>query len=75
MDFKTVSVAEFRKNLQHFVNEELEGSALLLARHSDVVAVILEPKAYNEMMAKVAALEAQNEELKKRIAALENPSS
>ena len=59
MNFKTVSVAEFRKNLQESINVDLKESALLLARHSDVVAVILDPKVFNALIARIAELESE----------------
>lgn len=54
--FKTVPVADFRKNLQAYI-KSLPEHSLLLARHSDVVAVILDLKAYNDMVVKIAELE------------------
>ncbi len=57
MNFKTVAIADFRKNLQECINVDLKENALLLARHSDVVAVILDPKVFNSLMDRLAKLE------------------
>lgn len=64
--FKTVSVADFRKNLQAYI-KGLPDAGILLARHSDVVAVILDLQTYNLMTMKIAELEG-------KIAKLENSS-
>lgn len=57
MNFKTVPVADFRKNLQECINVDLKETSLLLTRHSDVVAVILDPKVFNSLMERLANLE------------------
>ena len=59
--FKTVSVGDFRANLQDYVKGQLP---LLLARHSDVVAVILSAKQYNDILVEMNALKAELKALK-----------
>lgn len=57
MNFKTIPVADFRKNLQECINVDLKENPLLLTRHSDVVAVIVDPKVFNALMERLANLE------------------
>ena len=60
--FTTVSIADFRANMQNYIKEKLP---LLLARHSDVVAVVLAPSVYNELIKRIGDLEETVKNLKK----------
>lgn len=48
--------------MQNYIKEKLP---LLLARHSDVVAVVLTPSAYNELIKRIGDLEETVKNLKK----------